>query len=433
MTLRVAIVGSGPSGFYAADALVRGRDDIEVDIIERLPTPYGLIRGGVAPDHQTTKNVSRNFEKTAMRDNVRYYGNVCVGDDLGLDELRVIYDAVILAVGAPHDNLLTIPGSDLPGVIGSAAFVGWYNGHPDFTDLDPPLDHQAVAVIGNGNVAIDVARVLTKPNDVLATTDIAHHAIAAIAEAPITDVYMIGRRGPVEAKFTNVELREMGDLPGCIPVVDADHLPDSIDVEMSDRDLRLKAKNLETLRGFTELHDREHERRVHFMFYAAPVAVLGDDRVTGLRLERTKVVDGRAMGTGEFFDIECGLVVPAIGYRSMAIEGVEFNHERGLIDSDDGRVERGLYVVGWVKRGPTGVIATNRPDGKIAADLIFEDFADGDRPGHAALEDLLRGRGVKWVTFEAWKTIEAAEVAAATSGAPRRKFTTIEDMLSALD
>jgi ferredoxin--NADP+ reductase len=433
MTLSVAIVGSGPSGFYTADALYRAREDCEIDIIERLPAPYGLIRGGVAPDHQTTKNVSRNFEKTALRDRVRYYGHVCIGEDLSLAELREIYDAVVLATGAPLDRPLAIPGGDLPGVIGSADFVGWYNGHPDFSDLDPPLDHPAVAVIGNGNVAIDIARVLSKTRDELATADIADYALAAIAAAPITDVYMFGRRGPVEAKFTNVELREMGELADCLPVVDPTVLPETIDEEMSDRDLRLKTKNIETLRGFTEITGRTAAKRVHFAFLANPVEVLGTDRVTGLRLERTEVVDGRARGTGSFFEIDCGLVLPAIGYRSAPIEGAPFNDDAGLIDNDDGRVEPGLYVVGWIKRGPTGVIATNRPDGKEAAALIDADFPDGGKPGRTALEAALGEKGVNWVSFADWQKIDAAEVAAAPDGAPRRKFTTVADMLAVLD
>jgi len=433
MTLSVAIVGSGPSGFYTADALYRGREDCQIDIIERLPAPYGLIRGGVAPDHQTTKNVARNFEKTALRDRVRYYGHVCIGADLSLAELRGMYDAVVLATGAPLDRPLTIPGGDLPGVIGSADFVGWYNGHPDFSDLEPPIDQAGVAVIGNGNVAIDIARVLSKTRAELAPADIADYALEAIAAAPITDVYMFGRRGPVEAKFTNVELREMGELADCVPVVDPDVLPETIDGEMSDRDRRLKAKNIETLRGFTEITGRTTTKRVHFVFHAAPVEVLGEDRVTGLRLERTKVVDGRAVGTGAFFEIDCGLVLPAIGYRSAPVDGAPFNDDYGLIDSNDGRVEPGLYVVGWIKRGPTGVIATNRPDGKQVAELIAGDIPNGDKPGRAALEAALGEKGVAWVSFADWQKIDAAEIAAAPDGAPRRKFTTITDMLAVLD
>ncbi|MBM3540671.1 MAG: hypothetical protein FJX51_01365, partial [Alphaproteobacteria bacterium] len=248
MTLSVAIVGSGPSGFYTAAALLEQGVDCAIDIIDRLPTPYGLIRGGVAPDHQTTKRVMRAYERTALDPKVRFYGNVNVGTDVSLDALRAMYDAVVLAVGAPFDRPLGIPGEDKKGVFGSAAFVGWYNGHPDFRDLNPDLNTKAAVVIGNGNVAIDIARVLVKTKAEMATTDLPDYAEAAIRNSPITDVYMVGRRGPVEAKFTNVELREMGELEDCHPVLDGTQLPEQVTGEMSDRDRRLREKNMATLR-----------------------------------------------------------------------------------------------------------------------------------------------------------------------------------------
>ncbi len=414
---------------------MKNEADCQIDIIERLPAPFGLIRYGVAPDHQTTKNVQRNYDKTASQPDVRYFGNVEVGSDVGLDELRAVYDAVVLAVGAPFDRPLGIPGSDKAGVIGSAAFVGWYNGHPDFRDVNPDLDTSAVAVIGNGNVAIDVARVLVKTREEMATSDIVDYALDAVQAGSVTDVYMFGRRGPIEAKFTNVELREMGKLETCVPVVDAAVLPDEVDDPgLSDRDARLKARNLATLKDFAERKADELPKRVHFEFYAAPVEVLGGDRVEGLRLERTKVEGGRAVGTGEFFDVECGLVIPAIGYRSSGIEGVAFDDREGRFVNDDGRVDDGLYAVGWAKRGPTGTIATNRPDGQAAAAQIVEDHGSGsDKPGRAALESLLDERGVRRVGYEEWKRIDAAETAAATDPAPRRKLVTLDDMLSLLD
>ena len=400
-----------------------------------MPAPFGLIRYGVAPDHQTTKNVQRNYDKTASQGAVRYFGNVEVGRDIALDELRGMYDAVVLAVGAPFDRPLGILGSDKKGVIGSAAFVGWYNGHPDFRDVNPDLDTSAVAVIGNGNVAIDVARVLVKTREEMATSDIVDYALDAVQAGSVTDVYMFGRRGPIEAKFTNVELREMGKLETCVPVVDAAVLPDEVDdPSLSDRDARLKARNLATLKEFAERDANELPKRVHFEFYAAPVEVLGGDRVEGLRLERTKVEGGRAVGTGEFVEIECGLVIPAIGYRSSGIAGVAFDDREGRFVNDDGRVDAGLYAVGWAKRGPTGTIATNRPDGQTAAAQIVEDHGAGSgKPGRAALEALLDDRGVRRVGYEEWKRIDAAETAAAADPAPRRKLVTLDDMLSLLD
>lgn len=435
MGLTVAIVGSGPSGFYAAEALLRSQDDIKIDIIERLPTPYGLIRGGVAPDHAKTKNVARAYEKTASNPAVRYFGNVEVGRDLTMGELRGMYDAVVLATGASVDRPLGIPGDDKRGVMGVAAFVGWYNGHPDFRDLAPDLNTETVAVIGIGNVAVDVARVLCKTPAEMAETDLADHAAEVIHKAPIRDVWMFGRRGPVQAQFSNVELREMGNLADAVPIVDPAQLPDRVSEEdaarLSDRDLRMVEKNLETLRDFTRIEAGDRAKRVHFRFCAQPVEILGGDTVEGLRLEETEVVDGRARGTGRFFDIACGAVIPAIGYYSEPLEAVPF--AAGRTENDDGRIERGLYAVGWVKRGPSGVIGTNKPDGDGAAAQIAEDFPDGGgKPGRAALESLLAERQATWVDFAGWKRIEAAEESAAQPGAPRRKFCRVEDMLAVL-
>ena len=435
MPIRVAIVGSGPSGFYTAEALGKSDSDCEVDIIERLPAPHGLIRYGVAPDHQTTKNVSRNFDKTAARDEVRYYGNVEVGRDVSLAELRAMYDAVVLAIGSPEDRTLGIPGEDKQGVIGSAAFVGWYNGHPDFVDLNPDLGSANVCVIGNGNVAIDIARLLVKTRQELSPSDITSDALEALQASAVTDVYMLGRRGPVEAKFTNVELREMGKLEQCVPQIDPAVIPDSVpeDLDMSERDRRLRERNLATLREFADRRPDELPRRVHFEFFAAPREILGDDKVTGLRLERTQVVEGRAVGTGEFFEIETSLVLPAVGYRSSGMEGIPFDHDNGIVINDEGRVEEGLYAVGWIKRGPTGVIGTNRPDGQEAAKQILEDIPEGRKPGRTALEAALAAKGVRVVDYNDWLTLDAYEKGHAREGAPREKLITVAAMLGVLD
>ena len=434
MPLNVAIVGSGPAGFYTAEALLKGEGvEVRIDILDRLPTPFGLIRAGVAPDHQTTKRVAESFGRTALRDEVRYFGNVEVGRDVSLDELRQTYDAVVLAVGAPFDRPMNVPGEDKRGVYGSAAFVGWYNGHPDFRGLDPDLDTKAVAVIGVGNVAIDVARVLVKTPEEMADSDLPEYAAQAIQAAPITDVYMIGRRGPVEAKFTNVELREMGKLENCVPVVDAAQLPETVGSDLDDRDARLKARNLANLHEFAERDAGEKPKRVHFVFYASPVEVLGTDRVEGLRLERTRLEGGRAVGTGEIFELDCGVVVPSIGYRSVPVEGAPFDDDACIVPNDDGRVADGLYAVGWIKRGPSGIIASNRPDGVTAAAHIRADLGAGGKPGREALESLLGERKVRVVSYAEWQKIEAAEVAAAPSPAPRRKFVTVAEMLAVLD
>ena len=432
MPVSVAIIGSGPAGFYAAEALLQENGNIRVDIIERLPTPFGLIRAGVAPDHQTTKKVARKFESTALREIIRYYGNVEIGRDLHLDELRDMYDAVVLAVGSPRDRPLGIPGEHKRGVYGSGAFVGWYNGHPDFRDLDPDLNTSAAVIVGAGNVALDVARVLVKSESEMAVSDLADYAAEAIRPSAISDVYLLGRRGPVEAKFTNVELREMGRLETAVPQVDPGQLPARVG-DLEDRDRRLAERNLNTLREYATLRPDEKPKRVHFKFYAAPVEILGDDKVEGVRLERTRIENGRALGTGEFEDVDCGLVIAAIGYRATRIEGVPFDPERGLIPNDDGRIAAGLYAVGWAKRGPTGVIATNRPDGVTCAEQIRADFPRGAKPGRTAMERMLAKRNVRAVSYDDWQRIDAAEIASATGPAPRRKFTTLREMLAVLD
>lgn len=432
MTISVAIIGTGPAGFYTADALIKKGVDCTIDLIDRLPTPYGLIRFGVAPDHQTTKKVSRAFEKTAIAEHCNFFGNVEVGRDITLAELRGMYDAVVLAVGAGHDRLAGIPGEDKKGVIGSATFVGWYNAHPDLRHLQPDINTKSVAIIGQGNVAIDIARVLVKTREEMAESDLPEYAAAAIEASPITDVYMFGRRGPIEAKFTNVELREIGELKEAVPLVDPAQLPDEVGDLDNPRDQRLKEKNLSTLKEFTRFKPGDAPRHVHFAFYANPVEILGGTHVEGLRLEKTAVVDGRAVGTGEFFEIACGLVIPAVGYRSLPVADVPFDEEKATVVHEDGRVAPGVYAVGWVKRGPSGVISTNRPDGATAAEHIAADCGAGGKPGRSALTPLLEERGVRVVTFDDWKKIESAEIDAAPGPSPRRKFETLSEMLAVL-
>ncbi len=433
MPVNVAIVGSGPSAFYTAGALIKSGLGCRIDMIERLPSPFGLVRGGVAPDHQSTKRVARAYERTALSDPVRYYGNVTVGQDVSLADLRTIYDAVVLAVGMPDDRPLEIAVAGKRNVFGSAAFVGWYNGLPEFCDLNPNLQTTAVSVIGNGNVALDIARVLVKSKSEMSTSDIAHYAADTIRESPLKDVYVFGRRGPVDCKFTNVELREMGRLEECAPVVDATHLPDHLPDDLSDRDRRLKEKNLANFREFSVCDPSAKSKRVHFNFFASPVEILGSETVEGLKLERTQVIDGRAKGSGEYFEIACGLVVYAIGYVAKPLDGVPFERQAGTVDNTDGRVDEGLYAVGWIKRGPSGVIGTNKHDGDAVARHICEDIPEGRKPGREALENLLRESDVRWVTYDDWQKIDAAEVANAPTGAPRRKFVTVDEMLGVLE
>jgi ferredoxin--NADP+ reductase len=433
MPVSVAIVGAGPAGFYTAEALLEKLPGVQIDFIEKLPTPYGLIRAGVAPDHQTTKNVARKFEQTAERESVQYFGNVEVGRDVQLAELRELYDAVVLATGSPGDRYLGIPGEDKEGVYGSAVFVGWYNGHPDFRDLNPRLYTATAAVIGNGNVALDIARVLVKTPAEMQASDIPPYAAEAIYASPLKDVYILGRRGPLEAKFTNVELREFGTLADADPIVDSADLPLKVDWAAGKAG-RLQEKNLATLQEFAAKGRRGKSKRVHFRFHAVPREILGDDRVEGLQFERSRVEQGSAVGTGQYGVIRCGLVVIAIGYRATPLPGVPFNPDRGLVPNTDGRVAPGLYAVGWAKRGPTGVIATNRPDGVVCSEQISADVGTAERPGvekpgRDGLDRLLAERNVAVVSFADWQRIDAAEIAAGGGRAPRRKFTTLDEML----
>ncbi len=436
MPLSIAIIGAGPGGFYTASALIKSHPDCRIDFIEALPTPFGLIRGGVAPDHQSTKAVSRAFAKTAGHEGVAYFGNVRLGQDVSVAELRDTYDAVVLALGAPMDRELEIPGGDKPGAFGAAAFVGWYNGHPDFVDLNPDMNVERVCMIGNGNVALDIARVLVKTPAEMATSDLPDYAAKAIHGAPIREVTIVGRRGPAQAKFTNKELSELKDMANCVPLVApgdlTKDLPDGPNNQMSERDRRLAKKNLATFRDFARRDPTDRRKRLRFQFYAKPVEALGDARIEGLRLERTRLQNGRAIGTGEFFEIPCGLVVSAIGYRMVPIKGVPIDAETGVVRNRCGRVGPGFYAAGWAKRGPTGVIGTNKGDGDAVAALIAQDAGPGGKPGREALEALLRARGVRWVSFQDWQRIEAAEIAAAEPGAPRRKLIRIKDMLAVL-
>ena len=433
MSVSIAIIGAGPSGFYTAEAIIRSGLDVRIDFIEALPNPFGLIRSGVAPDHQHTKRVVRAYERTALDDHVAYFGNVQVGRDIGFQTLRRLYDAVVVAIGAPLDRELNIPGGQLRGVYGSAAFVGWYNGHPDHLDLAPLLEGERVAVIGHGNVALDVARVLVKTPAEMAESDLPDYAAAAIHGAPLREVTLFGRRGPAEAKFTLAELRELGRLSDCLPVVAPGVLTADLPDGLSEREVRLKSKNLEVLRSFAALKRGKRRKTLEVAFYSKPLEVLGRTRVEALRLERTQVRNGRAVGTGETFDYPCGTVIAAIGTRSQPFDGLPFDERRGVIVNRRGRVAKGVYVVGWAGRGATGVIGSNKSDADVVAEAIAEDQKGaGRKHGRAGLEEWLEERHVSWVTYADWKAIEAAEIDQADGEAPRKKIYRIKDMLSVL-
>lgn len=429
MGLSVAIVGAGPAAFYTVEALL-GVADVEIDIIERLPTPYGLIRAGVAPDHQSTKKVARKFERTVLDHAVRFFGNVEVGGDVALDELRAIYDAVVLAVGSPNDRPLGIPGENRRGVYGSSLFVGWYNGHPDFRDLEPIVRGPTAVVVGNGNVALDVARVLVMSDAELAASDIPDYGIDILRRSGIREVVVAGRRGPLDARFANAELRELLDLDEAVALVEPEDLPESVVAGNDDRERRRKDRNLAVFREFARARGGEKRRRIRFRFFAAPVAIEGDDVATGVRFQSTAA-------DGAFLDIACHTVVTAIGYRREALCGAPFDAARGVIASADGRIEPGFYVVGWAKRGPSGVISSNRPDGETCARQIAADFAPGLRSlrgsGRRQLEELLARRGVRAISFADWLAIDRAEMTAARAPAPRTKLTTLGEVLAVLD
>lgn len=429
----IAIIGSGPAGYYSAEAAQKKfGDEVAVDIIDRLPVPFGLIRSGVAPDHQSIKAVSLRYEKTNLGHNVRFLGNVTVGKDVTIAELQKLYDAVVLATGAPDDRLLEIPGSDLPGVVGSAAFVGWYNGHPDYRHLDPPLDARSVAIIGNGNVALDVARILAKTENEFTGSDIVGHALDRLKQSKVEKITFLGRRGPHQIAMTPKELGELGHLERARPVVDPADFPDEIDDALLEPGMR---KSVTHLRNFQIITPAAQQKPIEiiFDFFAMPVEVQGDGKVEKLIVERTALDKYmRSHGTGERYALDCQMVISCIGYRTPPIEGVPYEHGRGRFANSDGRILPGLYCVGWARRGPSGTIGTNRPDSFAIIEVVAEDIGAGGRfEGRAGLDRLLQSRDVDVVTFRDWKKIEAAETTRARAGSPREKFTDIAEMIAA--
>jgi len=447
--LRVAVVGSGPAGFYAAGHLLAAGFPVEVDVVERLPTPWGLVRLGVAPDHPNIKAVSRVFEKIAQRPGFRFLGNVDLGRDLTHDDLVVHYDAVVYAYGAPTDRRLGIPGEDLPGSWAATEFVGWYNGHPDYQDLVFDLSVDCAVVVGNGNVALDVARMLALTREELAPTDTTDTAIAAIADSGIREIAVLGRRGPAQAAWTTPELQELGELAGADVAVDpADLELDPASEAALQADTPIARRNVQVLRGFASRKPAGKSRIVRLRFCVSPVAILGVERVEAVEVVRNELVAGpdgaiRAVPTGEQEVIPCGVVFRSVGYRGVGLDGIPFDADRGTIPNRGGRVLSeagepipGVYCAGWIKRGPTGVIGTNKKDATETVELLLEDAKAGrfcTSEGHAAadVDALLAERGVQVVSYAGWEAIDAAERAQGDpEGRPRVKLATWDELLA---
>ena len=445
---RAAIVGAGPSGFYAADALLKA--GFAVDLFDALPTPYGLVRAGVAPDHPKIKSVIRVYAKTASHEAFRFFGGVSLGMDVSPEDLLARYHAVLYAVGTSTDNRLGIPGEDRPGSHAATEFVAWYNGHPHFADQMFDLDGGRAVVIGNGNVAIDVARMLVLDPKELEPTDTADHALEAFGMAGVTEVILLGRRGPAEAAFTNPELRELGELARADVIVDPAQLEG---VEVGEDADATKRRNVEILRAYAQREPTGRSHRLELRFLRSPVEILGDGEdgpVTGVRVAINHLVtteDGRvrAEPTGETEDIECGLVLRSIGYRGTPLAGIPFDDRRGLIRNDGGRVVnddgvcRGEYVVGWIKRGPTGVIGTNKKDAADTVARILEDAEAGalrrPDPGLAdpdAVAAWLTERVPDHITWAGWEMIDAYESSLGEPrGRPRVKLVRLAELLEA--
>ena len=452
--LRVAIIGAGPTGFYAAEHLFKHKEvTIEVDMYDRLPTPFGLVRGGVAPDHQKIKSVTKAYDRIAARTSFRFYGYVEFGTDVTLDDLKKHYHQILFSTGAQTDRSLGIPGEDLEGSHAATEFVAWYNGHPDYRDCKFDLSKEAVAVIGVGNVAVDVARILCRTREELAQTDIADYAEDALRKSKVKDVYMIGRRGPAQAAFTNPEIKELGEMPGADIVV----LPEEAELDalskQSEEEDKSTARKVEILQEYAARKESGKPRRLILRFLVSPVELIGNDagEVSGMKIVKnelyaTETGTLRPRETETFEELPVGLVFRSVGYRGVPLPGVPFHEKWGVILNEKGRVLEpeskkpvtGLYTAGWIKRGPSGVIGTNKPDALETVNCMMEDLANGStlepsEPDPAAAETLVRERKPNFVSWKDWQKLDGIEVGKGKEeGRPRVKFTTVEDMLAAL-
>ena len=443
---RAAVIGSGPAGFYATAALLASDDPaFAVDLYDRLPTPWGLVRAGVAPDHPKIKAVTRVFERIAQHDRFRFFGHVTVGDDVKRAELLAHYDAVVWAYGADADRRMGIEGEELPGSIAATALVGWYNGHPDWRELELDLSCERVVVIGNGNVAIDVARMLAVDPDELATTDVADHALAELRASKIREIVVCGRRGPAQAAFTSVELGELGELAGVDVVVSADEgIPDEASAQaIAGEGHPIERRNLSILQGYIERGTRGAERRIVLRFLVSPTRILGAGRVEAIELARTRLEPGeggvmRAVATDERETIPCGMVVRSVGYLGRGVPGVPFDERRGVIPNERGRVLEATaeYCTGWIKRGPSGIIGTNKKDANETVGMLLADVRAGvvGEADHdpAEIEALVRARQPDVVELAGWNAIDAVERALGEPhGRPRAKLATFAELLRA--
>jgi ferredoxin--NADP+ reductase len=445
--LHVAIVGSGPSGFYATEALIKSDLNVEIDLIERLPAPFGLVRNGVAPDHPKLKQAIEVYKKIAQDPQFNYVGNVTVGKDVKAQELQENYHAVIYTCGAETDRKLGIPGEDLEGSYTATEFVGWYNGHPDYRDRTFNLSHETAVVIGQGNVAADVSRILAKSVDELKHTDISQHALDVLAESKIKTIYVVGRRGPAQAKFASKELKEFLEIENCRPYIDPKELELN---EVSQQELEAKEgrgnkKNVEIFQKFAEFEDTNKSRTCISTFLKSPIRLEGNGHLEKVVLEINELsgeaFKQSAKGTGKTIEIACGILFRSIGYNGVPIEGVPFYERWGTIPNEAGRITTeqggdlvpGLYTAGWIKRGPSGIIGTNRACAVETVDMLLEDInkLGNDKSGRKALYTILDNKGVKYINYPQWEKIDAAEVAAGEpKGKPREKFTRRVEMLA---
>jgi ferredoxin/flavodoxin---NADP+ reductase len=453
--LRVAVIGSGPSGFYAAEHLQEQEHlVIQVDMYDRLPTPFGLVRGGVAPDHQKIKSVTRVYDKIAGHPEFRFYGNVEMGRDLTHADLTAYYHAIIYAVGARTDRRMGISREHLPGSHSATEFVGWYNAHPDFRHLGFDLSVERAVVVGNGNVAMDLARILASPAELLAATDIAEHALEQLGRSRIREIHVLGRRGPAQAAFTNKELKELGDLPDVDVVVDpADlDLGPELEARLAAAPNRTRDRNLEILREYAARAATGASRRIVLHFLVSPVEILGSERVEQLVVVHNELYESedgslRPQPTARRTSLPVGLVFRAIGYQGVPLPGIPFDAMAGVIPNRAGRIidprtgepVRGEYVVGWIKRGPRGIIGTNKPDSQETVAMLLADLAEGrldkqEVPSRAVLERLLAERRHDFVSYDDWQLIDLLEQerGRASGDRPRVKFSRVEEMLHAL-